>query len=461
MEFSEKERRAYRSLARADLFWFARWMFANRRGYAWQRSRHHEVVCDALMRVFRGECKRLIINIPPRYSKTELIKSMVAWSFGQNPDCEWIYTSYSGRLAATSSWDMRGILQDPEYKAIFPGVGLRNDSQARDEWRTTAGGVMYAVGSGGTITGYGAGKHRQGFGGAIIIDDPHKADEAKSDTIREGVIDWFQNTLESRKNSPDTPVIVIMQRLHERDLAGWLLDGGNGETWDHVCLPAIQDDGTALWPEKHSIEELRRMEQSSPYVFSGQYQQRPAPKAGGFFSTELIKVVEALPAGLQFARGWDFAGTEESDNKGADWTVGALIGKDALGRFYIADINRFRGSSLKVEQAVINTAAQDGVDVPISGPQDPGQAGKAQAHAFVRMLAGFDIEFTPETGPKTTRASPFAAQVEAGNVFMLKAPWNKPLTDELGMFPNGAHDDQADAISRAFHRLLSAKRWAF
>lgn len=105
---------------------------------------------------------------------------------------------------------------------------------------------MYATGAGGTITGFGAGRHREGFGGCIIIDDPHKADEARSEVRRQNVIDWFQNTVESRKNSPDTPIILIMQRLHEKDLAGWLLDGGNGEEWEHLCLPAIQEDGTAL-----------------------------------------------------------------------------------------------------------------------------------------------------------------------------------------------------------------------
>jgi hypothetical protein len=230
MEFTDKERRSYRSLSMADLFWFTRWMFVNRRGYTWQQAQHHATVCEALMRVFRGECKRLIINIPPRYSKTEIVKNFVGWSLGHAPDSEFIYTSYSSRLAAASSWDVRGLVQEAEYKAIFPAVGLREDSQAKDEWRTTAGGIMYAVGAGGTITGYGAGKHRPGFGGALLIDDPHKADEARSDVMRQNVIDWFQNTFESRKNSPDTPIILVMQRLHESDLAGWLLSGGNGET---------------------------------------------------------------------------------------------------------------------------------------------------------------------------------------------------------------------------------------
>ena len=181
--------------------------------------------------------------------------NFVAWAMGQVPDAEFIHASYSGTLAVENSASVRTVMQHEAYREVFPAAQLASD--AKGHWKTTAGGVMYAAGAGGTITGFGAGKHRDGFGGAIIIDDPHKPDEARSDVIRQGVIDWFQNTLESRKNSPTTtPIVLIMQRLHEKDLAGWLLGGGNGEQWEHVCLPALRDDGTALWPEKHDVEAL-------------------------------------------------------------------------------------------------------------------------------------------------------------------------------------------------------------
>ena len=226
--------------AREELYEFSRWMFLERKGFRWQRARHHQIICDALMRVFRGECKRLIINIPPRYSKTELaVVNFIAWCFGKVPDCEFIHTSYSTPLSVNNSAQVRDMVQHEAYREIFPETQLATD--AGHHWKTTKGGVMYATGSGGTITGFGAGKIRDTFSGAIIIDDPHKADEANSDTIRGGVIEWFKNTLESRVNSPDTPIIVIMQRLHESDLAGWLLGdrkpvgppvaGGNGEIW--------------------------------------------------------------------------------------------------------------------------------------------------------------------------------------------------------------------------------------
>lgn len=467
--FSLVEVMAAREMARQDLYFFNRWMFLHRKGFAWQRARQHRVICDALTRVFLGDCKRLIINVPPRYSKTELVKGFVAWGTGHAPDAEWIYTSYSGRLAAASSWDVRGAVREPEYQAIFPGVSLRNDSQAKDEWRTTSGGIVYAVGAGGTITGYGAGKHRPGFSGALIVDDPHKADEARSDVIRQGVIDWFQNTLESRKNSPDTPVIVIMQRLHESDLAGWLLGdrgvdmqgppvaGGNGEAWEHVRLDVWQRDEQGrevpLWPEKHSAEDLRRMECASPYVFAGQYRQRPAPLDGGLFKPHMIQTIDTAPAGTHWCRGWDFGATTDGDP-----TAGALIGRAPDGRFVIGGMEWGRWGPDERDACLVNTARRDGRGVRISIPQDPGQAGKTQGIYLTRQLAGYRVTCTPETGDKVTRAEPFAAQVNVGNVLMVRGDYSQRLMDEMRVFPNGTHDDQVDSCGRAFAEVMQPVR---
>jgi predicted phage terminase large subunit-like protein len=444
-----KERRVAAELASADLYFFSRWMFWQRRGYKWKRAIHHKIICDALMRVFRGETKRLIINIPPRYSKTELaVVNFIAWSMGQVPDAEFIHTSYASPLAVNNSVQVRAMVQHEAYAEIFPRCRIASDAKAH--WTTSEGGVMYATGTGGTITGFGAGKDRQGFGGAIIIDDPHKADEARSDVVRQSVIDWFQTTLESRKNSPTTPIIVIMQRLHERDLAGWLLDGGNGEEWEHVCLSAIQDDGTALWPEKHDIETLRRMETAAPYVFAGQYRQRPAPLDGGLFKPGKLQTVDAIPAErIRWVRGWDLASTTDGD-----WTAGAKLGQLEDGRYLIADMERLRAGPDDRDATLKNTANRDGKLTHVSLPQDPGQAGKTQALYLTRKLAGYAVSTSPESGDKVTRAEPFASQVNVGNVLMLRGSWNDALIEEMRTFPNGTHDDQIDALSRAFEHLI-------
>lgn len=458
-QFSGLEMQSAAILAREDLYFFSRWIFLRRRGYQWMRSPHHKIICDALMRVFRGDSKRLIINMPPRYSKTELaVINFIAWSMGKVPDAEFIHASYSAQLAANNSAGVRDLVRHESYQSIFQECRLESD--ARTHWTTTSGGVMYAAGAGGTITGFGAGKHRDGFGGAILIDDPHKADEARSDVIREGVIDWFQNTLESRKNSPNTPIILIMQRLHERDLSGWLLDGGNGEQWEHICLPAITATGDALWTEKHSIDDLRRMEQASPYVFAGQYMQRPSPGEGGLFKPDRIGVIDAIPLGvpISWIRGWDLASTT-----GGDWTAGAKLGRLPDGRFLIADMVRIREGPDERDATMLATAQRDGYTVKISIPQDPGQAGKTQVSYLTRQFAGFSVISSPESGDKITRAEPLAAQCNVGNVLMVRAGWNGRMIEEMRMFPNGAHDDQIDALSRSFAELIGGNHlglWA-
>jgi len=458
LELTEKQRAALSLRASTDFYYFCRWMFLNRRGYQWLRSPHHKILCEALEKVFYGETKRLIINIPPRYSKTEIaVINFMSWALGRVPDAEFIHTSYSARLAANNAWQTRELVQHPAFLESFPNFGLKDDSKARDEWRTKDGGIVYAVGAGGAITGYGAGKHRTGFGGAIIIDDPHKADEARSDVMRQNVIEWFQNTLESRKNSPETPIILIMQRLHEDDLSGWLLNGGNSEKWEHICLPVIQEDGTALWETKHPIEELRRMEQASPYNFAGQYMQRPAPAEGGIFKPDQIAVIDDLPAGeIKWCRGWDLASTVDGD-----WTAGGKIGRLPDGRFIIADMVRLRDGPDKRDAAIKNTASLDGRSVKISIPQDPGQAGKTQVIYLTRELAGYNVKSSPESGDKITRAEPLGSQVNIGNVMMLRGEWNASLINEMRMFPNGSNDDQIDALSRAFSEVMVPRRSFF
>lgn len=444
--------------AQEDFHFFTRYMFKKRRRFMWRDNWHHKVLCDTLMEVYRGNCPRLIINMPPRYSKTEIaVVNFIAWCFGHHPDAEFIHTSYSDRLATKNSWNARALVEHNEYRKIFPHLRLREDSRAKDEWRTTEDGCMYAVGLGGTTTGYGAGKDREEFGGAIIIDDPHKAKEARSPIKRQAVIDWYDDTLSSRINSATTPIILIMQRLVEGDLADWLQQGGSGEEWRTLCFKAIQDDGTALWPHKHSIEKLREMEQARPYVFASQYQQSPTPMEGGFFKPDMMPIIPAAQAGGRAVRKWDLAGTAD----GGDFTAGPKLIEYPDKRYTIADMIRFQGGPDEVERTVINTAHADGKDVAIHLSQDPGQAGKAQVKNLTAKLSGFAVHSDKETGDKVTRAQPFAAQVNVGNVSMVKGPWNDALKNELRLFPNGKYDDQIDACAGGFNFLANAPRFHF
>ncbi len=415
---------------------------------------HHKTICDALTRVILGKTKRLIINVPPRSGKTLFVSQMFpAFGMGLNPASSFILTSYSKTLASNNTYMIRELMRHEVYQSIFSDTQpvIKDDSQARDEFRTEAGGMVYGVGVGGTITGKGAGAMGDMFAGAILIDDISKPSDALSETMRANTIEWFRGTLESRKNSPDTPIIIIMQRLHENDLAGWLLEGGNGEEWELLKIPALREDGSSFWPKQFPVSMLERLEKSNPFTFAGQYQQEPSPRGGGFFKPNNIEIVDALPAGIQWIRGWDLAATA----KGGDFTAGVKLGiKDGI--TYIADVKREQGSPDEVERLIVQTAKSD--DCKQSLPQDPGQAGKAQVAYLSKKLTGCKFVFSTESGDKATRAEPIASQINVGNVKMIKAPWNEAFIHELAIFPNGANDDQVDGMSRAYNETVTSKK---
>jgi len=256
------------------------------------RESHYISICKALTRVKIGETNRLIINIPPRYGKTELLIHFISWAMARYPDSNFLYISYSHSLAKKQTQTIRDIISLPMYKYFF-GIEIKDDSSAKDNFETTGGGSVYASGSGGTITGRGAGiKGVDRFGGAIVIDDIYKPDEVSSDTIREGINEWYYNTLQSRVNSQSTPIIFICQRLHEDELVARLIKTGE---WETLILPALDQAGNALNPNMHDVKTLKRMQEESPYVFSAQYQQDPQPSGGGIFKPEWFKRYEFEP----------------------------------------------------------------------------------------------------------------------------------------------------------------------
>jgi predicted phage terminase large subunit-like protein len=433
--------------AREDLYFYSRYMFRHRKGFKWKHNWHHKVICDALMRVFRGECKRLIINIPPRYSKTELaVINFMSWSLGHNPDAEFIHTSYSGTLAVNNSFMTKLMVQDEHYQQIFPNVVLRQDSKSKNDWRTTEGGVIYAAGAGATITGFGAGKMRPGFGGAIIIDDPHKADEATSDTIRGNVLDWFGNTLESRTNHPDTPIILIMQRLHEEDLSGFLLAGGNGEDWEVLNIPAIQEDDTALWDFKHSREDLERMQKANPYVFAGQYMQRPAPLGGGIFKESWWRYYMGLPVFKRIIQSWDTAFKKQEHN---DFSVCTTWGETDTG-YYLINRHKAKQEYPELKRTAINLAEMYKPHVILVEDKASGQTLIQELRRETRMpIVAIQVD-----SDKVSRAHAVTPLIESGRVYLPeKADWLLDYISNMGTFPNAAHDDDVDSTTQALNYM--------
>lgn len=316
-------------------------------------AEHHKRIFDALQDVVDGKCKRLIINIAPRYGKTEVvIKSFISWCFALNPKCRFLHLSYSDILVNDNSETIRNIMSEEVYKTLFPNSALASEKGSAKRWKTKAGGELYAVSTQGQVTGFGAGNvdlspeldkmdggdnifnfddhtkemlemigaRSNVFQGAIVIDDPIKPEDAESDIVRERINMRFENTIRNRTNSRNTPIIIIMQRLHEHDLCGYLQDIEPG-VWTVLSMPVIQvnpetGEEYALWPMKHTLEELYKMREVNPLVFDTQYMQDPTPKEGLMYESFRTYRPEELPEGNHALQRWNYTDTADT---GADF----------------------------------------------------------------------------------------------------------------------------------------------
>lgn len=444
---------------RTDLLTFTKTMFRARKGQEFVENWHHAAICAALERVVIGQTKRLIINIPPRYSKTEIaVINFMAWCMGNFPDSEFIHASYSSRLAANNSYQCRAVVQSEKYAEIFPSVTLMNDSKAKDEWRTTDSGCVYATGAEGTITGYGAGKLRDYFGGAIIIDDPHKAGEASSDTMRQNVLDWFQTTIESRCNSPDTPIIVIMQRLHEEDLTGWLLKGGNGEKWEHLCIPVLDADDNPLWSFKHDRETLQRMESSNRYVFTGQYMQRPSPLGGGIIKSEWFGRY-TIPPKIKYRK--IYADTAQKTAERNDYSVFECWGHGEDNRIYLLDMVRGKWEAPELKRRAVefwNKHAQPSQHGALRKMIVEDKASGTGLIQDIKHDAKIPVQAQQRNKDKLTRVMDVTSYIESGYVMIpADAPFTSDFVSECEGFTaddSHMHDDQIDPMCDAINDML-------
>lgn len=348
MSISEQELSYLRTRLESSFQSFVRYFFKSQKGSKFVFSWHHAKICDELMRLHRGEITNLIINMPPRYSKTELVVKMFsAWCMAINPRSEFIHLSYSDPLALSNSDTVRTLIKSKDYQQLWPHVTIEVSRDSKKAWGTKQGGVFYATSAGGSVTGFGAGRIDEfengeyNFSGAIIIDDPLKPDDARSDTKREAVNTRWDETIKSRRNSKHTPVIVIMQRLHENDFCGMLLKDKELK-WNHLVLPAILNEGSdnekALWESKHNIDDLRAMRDKNKYMFAGQMQQSPTPLGGGKLSRDKFCFysdhAEVFSRSTMLLFTADTAYTSKSTN---DPSVIQLWGCESGERMYLLD----------------------------------------------------------------------------------------------------------------------------
>lgn len=452
--------RQYLEILRHDLVSFAERAFRHLNPTTdYVHNWHIDVIAEKLEDCRRGDTRRLIINMPPRHLKSHLISiAYVAWALGHDPSLQILCVSYGQDLSDKLARDTREIMQSDWYRQVFP-TRLSPTRQAVAEFVTTAQGVRIATSVGGVLTGRGA--------DLIIIDDPLKPEDAMSVTQRKAANEWYDNTLYSRLNNKQTgSIIIVMQRLHEDDLAGYVLAK---EPWVHLALPALAEAdeaheyrtlfgrrqfqrkiGEALHPERETIDTLNRIRRSlGGYNFASQYQQNPMPVEGSLVKASWFKTYDesSLPGSFdQIVQSWDTATKATELN---DYSVCVTLGiKDK--NIYILDVLRRRLEYPDLKRAVIERA--NAFPSPKILIED-----KASGTQLIQELQNYgvrNVTAVMPSGDKLMRLHAQTATIENGFVHLPKlAPWLPEFVREMTSFPGSKHDDQVDATSQALKWL--------
>lgn len=401
---------------------------------------HHELIAEKLEAVERGEIKRLIICMPPRHGKSELAsRRFPSFYIGRNTDKQIIAASYNSDLANDFGREVRNIVDSPEFGALF-NVSLAQDSKAANRWHTDTGGMYVAAGVGTAITGRGA--------DILLIDDPFKdREEADSELRRQRVWDWYTSTAYTRL-MPGGAIVVINTRWHDDDLTGRLLheQENGGDKWEVLSLPAIDEDGAALWPEWYPLERLEQIRGVLPARdWNSLYQQNPIPDEGDYFKSSWFQEYEKLPENLRMYGASDYAVTDG----GGDYTEHGVAGIDGNNNLYLVDWYKKQASADVWIESQCDLIVKHsphcwfGEAGPIRRSIEPFLNQRMQARqAYCR------IEWLASIADKPTRARPFQALASMGKVFIPRnAPWRGELMNQVLRFPAAKNDDGVDVLS--------------
>ena len=454
MNVTFTEHHAFRHILRTDLSSFTAKVFHTLEPAAeYQHNWHINAITYQLKKCVEGERRRLIVTQPPRSLKAITTSvAFVAWALGNDPTLKFVCVSYSGDLATHFHRQFRQIVSSPWYRALFPNMRLKRATD--NECVTTRNGGRLAVSVGGTVTGRGA--------DIIIIDDPLKAEDAQSEKARASVNDWVRSTLITRQNDKRRGVIIlIMQRLHEDDLAGMLIEDSD---WKHLDLPAIavepervaisphkfhqRWEGEALHPEREPLEVLEKIKREiGSLMFSAQYQQRPVPAEGNIVKRDWFKRYRDIPKfadGGSITQSWDCASATGDHNDYSVCTTWAF----EKHRYYLIDVWRGRKDIPGVRDMMIELARNFEADEVLIEDAGPGQ------HLIPELNNGPYDFGTPiigikPVGSKTDRMAGVSPCIESGQVFLPEEePWLDTFLNELLAFPNAKHDDQVDSTSQ-------------
>ena len=436
-----------------DLLFFTRYIYKENTRRNFIIAPHFVNIANTLEEVVKGNIKRLIINIPPRYGKTELaVKCFIAWSLAKNPQSKFIHLSYSDSLALDNSSQTKEYIESDAFQKFWE-MKLKKDAQSKSKWFNDFGGGVYATASGGAITGFGAGvTEAKEFSGAIIIDDPLKPDDALSEVKRKAINERFNNTIRSRVNDRETPIIVIMQRLHEDDMSGFLLNGGSGEEWTHLCLPALDKENKPLWEDKHSFAELEQIRQANRYNFSGQYMQTPSPEEGGEWRKDWFEIVNKNDVPIvEWDMFIDGAYTKDTKNDPTGIQIGARIGQ----YYYIlSSIDKYleMPELIKFIPEHINAL---GIKVKMIYVE-PKASGKSikQLIQSQTSLNITELKSKFVSVSKIERARSASPYIEGGRVKLVNGNWIEHFLHQIAVFPNGKHDEHIDLTAYGIENKL-------
>jgi predicted phage terminase large subunit-like protein len=436
--------------------------FVNKVWPTFIHGRHHEKMAAAFERVASGEIKRLIINMPPRHTKSEFASYLLpAWFLGRFPHKKVIQTSHTAELAVGFGRKVRNLVNSEVYKTIFPGVSLQTDSKAAGRWNTNSGGDYFAIGVGGAVTGKGA--------DILIIDDPHSEQEAALSETNSDIYDktyeWYTSGPRQRLQ-PGGAIIMVMTRWSKKDLTGQVLKASaqrHGEEWEVIEFPALFEGDRPLWPEFWSKEELLALREELPASkWQAQYMQQPTSEVSAIIKREWWKIWEHDdPPPCDFIiQSWDtaFLKTERSDYSACTtWGVFFIPDDNEKLQTNIILLNSFkqRMEFPELKKVAFEHYTEWQPDALII-------EAKASGAPLVFELRAMGIpvqEFVPSRGnDKISRLNAVADIFASGMVWVPNTHWAEELIEEVASFPSGEHDDLVDSMSQA---LLRFRRGGF
>ncbi|SDR17440.1 phage terminase large subunit [Paraburkholderia tuberum] len=486
---AEIERLVIKEKCETDHLFFSRYFFKHRQGIKFRVNWHHVLISDTVERVIRGELKNVVINVPPGSSKTELVAiNLIARGLAKNPRARFLHISYSDDLALLNSETAKEIVGSDEYQALWP-LTIADDAKSKKRWNVIADGKkaggVYAVSLGGQITGFRAGHMAEGWQGAIIIDDPLKVEDAYSKPARNKANRRLISTVKSRKANPDTPIIVIMQRLAEEDPTGFIRSGKVPGDWEFIEIPALIDDAYvetlpehiqelvdsderdehgrfSYWPYKEPLDDLLALEKADAYVMSGQYQQRPTPLGGGIIKGAKFQRYEVLPR-LRYRK--IYADTAQKTEERHDYSVFECWGYGYDNRAYLIDMIRGKWEAHELKKRAKDfwnkhkAIGAGDPDAPVL--REMVVEDKASGTGLIQEVkseGGVPIVGVSREKNKLMRVMDVVSHIDSGNVVVpLNAPWVSDFVGECEAFtPDDTHehDDQIDPMVDAIMDML-------